>query len=73
MEFDRVLVIAPHPDDEVLGLGGSISKMVNSGIKVNLLVVRPARQTRRPRFRQKKSRINECILCVYGIFNVFSH
>ena len=36
---ESVCIIAPHPDDEVLGLGGSISKMVNSGIKVNLLVV----------------------------------
>lgn len=36
---ESVCIIAPHPDDEVLGLGGSIRKMVNSGIKVNLLVV----------------------------------
>ena len=36
---ESVCIIAPHPDDEVLGLGGSIRKMVNNGIKVNLLVV----------------------------------
>ena len=42
---ESVCIIAPHPDDEVLGLGGSISKMVNSGIKVNLLVVKDLEST----------------------------
>ena len=36
---DNVCIIAPHPDDEVLGLGGTIRKMVENNIKVNLLVV----------------------------------
>jgi N-acetylglucosamine malate deacetylase 1 len=35
----RILVIAPHPDDETLGLGGSISKFVEQGHEVHLLVV----------------------------------
>lgn len=35
----NVCVIAPHPDDEVLGIGGSICKLVNNGIKVNLLII----------------------------------
>jgi LmbE family N-acetylglucosaminyl deacetylase len=35
----RVLVIAPHPDDETLGLGGTITKFVEQGHEVNLLVV----------------------------------
>ena len=34
-----ICIIAPHPDDEVLGLGGSISKFSNNNIKVNLLVI----------------------------------
>ena len=36
---ENICVVAPHPDDEVLGLGGSICKFVNYDIKVNLLVV----------------------------------
>ena len=36
---DSVCVIAPHPDDEVLGLGGTISRFSKNNIKVNLLVI----------------------------------
>ena len=35
----RVLIIAPHPDDESLGLGGAISKFIEQGNEVHLLVV----------------------------------
>lgn len=34
-----VLIIAPHPDDESLGLGGSITKFVEQGNEVHLLIV----------------------------------
>tara|TARA_Y100000590_G_scaffold437979_1_gene560252 strand:- start:1149 stop:1823 length:675 start_codon:yes stop_codon:yes gene_type:complete len=37
--FKHVVIIAPHPDDETLGLGGSIKKFVNSKIKVSILIV----------------------------------
>ena len=35
----KVLVIAPHPDDEVLGAGGTIAKLVKEGKDVSLLIV----------------------------------
>ena len=35
----RALVIAPHPDDETLGMGGTINKMISSGIEVSILTV----------------------------------
>jgi LmbE family N-acetylglucosaminyl deacetylase len=32
----RVLVVAPHPDDEVLGCGGSVAKLTASGARVHV-------------------------------------
>ena len=34
-----ILIIAPHPDDEILGLGGTISKLSSKGHKVTILTV----------------------------------
>ena len=38
-EATRVLVIAAHPDDEVLGCGGTIARHADSGDQVQVLVV----------------------------------
>ena len=35
----KVLVISPHPDDETLGAGGSIVKLINEGHEVLILTV----------------------------------
>lgn len=35
----RVLVIAPHPDDEILGVGGTIAKYASAGNDVYVCVV----------------------------------
>lgn len=35
----RLVVIAPHPDDETLGAGGSISRFAAQGVDVSVLVV----------------------------------
>ena len=34
---ERILVIAPHPDDEMLGPGGTLIKAISKGIKVRTL------------------------------------
>jgi len=35
----RILVISPHPDDETLGLGGSISKFIDQGSEIYVVTV----------------------------------
>jgi len=35
----KMVVIAPHPDDETLGVGGTIAKFINNGTKVSVLIV----------------------------------
>ncbi len=39
---NKVLVISPHPDDEVLGVGGTIAKHVKKGDEVFLCIVTKA-------------------------------
>lgn len=34
-----VLVVAAHPDDEVLGCGGTIAKLSKKGLKINILFI----------------------------------
>ena len=34
----NILIIAPHPDDEVLGCGGAIAKYAESGNEVYLCI-----------------------------------
>lgn len=35
--MERVLVIAAHPDDEVLGCGGTIAKLRSGGVEVRVV------------------------------------
>ncbi len=37
--MSRILIVAPHPDDEVLGCGGTIRRMVNDGHEVAVAIV----------------------------------
>ncbi len=35
----RILIVAPHPDDETLGVGGSTAKWITQGHEVTVLIV----------------------------------
>ena len=35
----KITVIAPHPDDEVLGVGATIARFAEEGIEVSVLIV----------------------------------
>ncbi|NNC52551.1 MAG: PIG-L family deacetylase, partial [Erythrobacter sp.] len=37
-DLGRVLVVAPHPDDEVLGCGGTMARLAAEGHAVHVLV-----------------------------------
>lgn len=39
----KILIIAPHPDDEVLGCGGAIAKFVKQGNEVFVAIITKAR------------------------------
>ena len=46
----RALVIAPHPDDEVLGCGGTIARLVGAGAAVDVAIITRGRA---PRFAEE--------------------
>ena len=35
----KTLIVAPHPDDEVLGCGGTIARLADSGQEVHVMIV----------------------------------
>ncbi|MDC0969294.1 PIG-L family deacetylase [Alphaproteobacteria bacterium] len=39
MSKKRILVVSPHPDDETLGVGGTIAKYSSEGHEVNVLTI----------------------------------
>nr|AGZ94022.1 hypothetical protein [Streptomyces sp. MMG1612] len=45
---ERVLVVAPHPDDEVLGAGGTIAAFAAAGADVRVVIVTKAGPPRFP-------------------------
>jgi LmbE family N-acetylglucosaminyl deacetylase len=36
---NKIVVVAPHPDDETLGAGGTIARFAASGVEVSVLIV----------------------------------
>ena len=48
-QFGRVLAIAPHPDDEILGCGGTLARLVDEGCEVTIAVATTGEQPTFPR------------------------
>lgn len=69
----KILVIAPHPDDEVLGCGGTIKKYSEDGNDVFLCVATKAYtpEWSEDFIKERKNEINSAVK-VLGINKVFS-
>ena len=52
---DKVLIIAAHPDDEVIGCGGTILRAIDSGAKVSVLFLGEGVSTRFPNNEKSKA------------------
>jgi len=50
----RALVIAPHPDDEVLGCGGTIARLSEMGREVDVAIITRGRP---PRFSEERAEL----------------
>lgn len=48
MKIENALVIAAHPDDEVLGVGGTMRLLKDVGVKVTVLIVTDGSTTQYP-------------------------
>src|SRR5215510_5096183 len=68
----RVLVIAPHPDDETLGCGGTLLKHVAAGDSVSWVIVTKAYEPRWPKeVIDRREREIEQVSAAYGFANRF--
>ncbi|PSJ36390.1 PIG-L deacetylase family protein [Allosphingosinicella deserti] len=45
----RVAIVAPHPDDEVLGCGGTIARLAKDGAQTHVVIVTTGQEPRFPR------------------------
>lgn len=73
----KILVIAAHPDDEVLGVGGTIAKLSREGNEVNILIVTDGSSSQYSNnihlvdiIKNKANETKECAK-ILGIKNIF--
>lgn len=69
----RILVVAPHPDDETLGCGGTLLKHIENGDEVSWLIVTAVSTTHgfsEERVRSRSEEI-EKVAAMYGFSNTY--
>ena len=69
---EKLLVIAPHADDEVLGCGGLISKIKDDGGKVYVLIFNVGSVEKYDNRKFTEKRKNETINFVYIAKNILN-
>jgi LmbE family N-acetylglucosaminyl deacetylase len=70
---ERVLVVAPHPDDETLGCGGTLLRMADNGAQVAWLIVTDMSEGNGwslTRVRERDAEI-EKVTALFGFSDVF--
>jgi N-acetylglucosamine malate deacetylase 1 len=67
-DFKNVLIIAPHPDDEILGCGGTMHLLASKGYNIYVLIVTKGDPEIFPEERIKK--VREEALDAHRILNV---
>ncbi len=66
-----VLVIAPHPDDETLGCGGTLLRLAAQGVRLGWLIVTGMTDEYTPAQRQKRADTVTKITASYGFSTVY--
>jgi LmbE family N-acetylglucosaminyl deacetylase len=69
----KVLVVAPHPDDETLGCGGTLLKHINSGDKIYWMVVTNIQSENgwsEEEVQKRQKEINQ-VSAMYGFEKIF--
>ena len=54
MKNKKILVIASHPDDEVLGCGGTINKLSKQNCKIKIVFLSDGETSRNIKNKSKK-------------------
>ena len=39
ISYNKVVIVAPHPDDETIAMGATIKQLINNKVKVSILIV----------------------------------